>query len=141
MSPHEMLIELTNTLHRSNNEFSIIHQKTTTTTTVGRRDIEVDPDISNYVSSCTEGKGANATTLLVCITSNYPYCQHVERPIDDLAYSFAGRWHNFPDRFCALKSCMVGFFTNVLPDRVNWDKSAAMVSQEVDRQVDGPYKL
>ena len=69
-----------------------------------------------------------------------PHIQHVEKPIDDLAYSFAGRWNNFLDRFCGLKSCMVGVFTNVLLDGVNWNKSAAMFSQEVERQLAGPGK-
>ena len=36
---------------------------------------------------------------------------------------------------------MVGVFTNVLPDGVNWSKSAAMLAQEVDRQAVVPGTL
>ena len=115
MSPHDMLIELARTLYQSDNQFSIIHQKTTTTTTVGWREIKADPDMSKYTSSCTTAKGATSTTLLVSITNNYTNLQQLERPIDDLAVSFAGRWHVCPDRFCGLKSCMVGVFTNAPP--------------------------
>ena len=123
MTSHEMLIELEHTLHQGDNQFSIIHQKTTTTTTVGWRDIEEDPDIFNYISSCTTGKGATATTLLVSITNNYPHLQRLEKPIDDLAVSFAGRWYIFPNKYCGLKSCMIGVFTKVLPDGVNWNNN------------------
>ena len=141
MSPHEMLIELARTLHQSDNQFSIIHQKTTTTTTVGCQEIEVDSDMSNYTSSCTTAKGATSTTLLVSITNNYSNLQQLERLIDNLAVSFAGRWHICPDIFCGLKSCMVGVFTNVLPDGVNWSKSVAMLAQEVDRKAVVPGTL
>ena len=36
---------------------------------------------------------------------------------------------------------MTGVFTNVLPDGINWKKSAAMLSQEVNRQVAVPGKI
>ena len=36
---------------------------------------------------------------------------------------------------------MVGVFTNILPDGVNWSKSAAMLAQEVDRQAVIPGTL
>ena len=78
MTPHEMLTKLAHTHHLSDNQFSIIYQKPTTTTTAGWRDIEEDPDISNYVSSCTAGKGATATALLVSITNNHPHLQRLE---------------------------------------------------------------
>ena len=35
-----------------------------------------------------------------------------------------------------LKSCMIGVFTIILPDGVNWTKFATMLAQEVDRQAD-----
>ena len=90
MSPHDMLIELAHTLQQSDNQFSIIHQNKTTITTAGLREIDEDPDVSNYTSSCTTAKGATSTTLLVQITNNYDNFQQIDRPIDDLAYSFAG---------------------------------------------------
>ena len=36
---------------------------------------------------------------------------------------------------------MVGEFTNILPDRVNWSKSATMLTQEIDRQAVGQETL
>ena len=123
MSSHEMLIELARTLQQTDNQFSIIHQKTATT--VRLRDIKVDTDVSNYTSSCTTAKGATSTTLPIRITNNHNNLQQMEQPIDDLAMSFAGKWHIIPDRFCGMRSCMVGIFTNVLPDGVNWSKSVS----------------
>ena len=80
--------QLARTLQQNDNQFTIIHQKTATT--VGLRDIEVDTDVSNYTSSCTRAKGATSTTLLIRITNNHTNLQQIERPIDDLAISFAG---------------------------------------------------
>ena len=84
-SPHEMLIEFAKNLQASNSEYSVIHQKTDTITTVSMRDIEADTNIYNYVSSCTYVRGAKSTTLLVRITNNHHHVQHMENPIEDLA--------------------------------------------------------
>ena len=105
------------------------------------QEIADDPEMSKYTSSCTTAKEATSTALLVSITNNYTNLQRVERPINNLAVSFAGRWNICPDRFCGLKFCMVGVFTNVLPDGVNWSKSAAILAQEVDRQAVIPGTL
>ena len=97
MSPHEMMNTLVNTLFDSNNNFSVIHQKTETTTTVSVRDIEAETDIYNFVSSCAGLHGSKSTTLLLCITNNNHHIQHLENPIDDLVRYFNGRWNIFPD--------------------------------------------
>ena len=43
-----------------------------------------------------------------------------------------------PDRFQGKKSCMVGVFSHIIHEGVSWDKSAAMISQEVHRNSDRP---
>ena len=98
-------------------------------------DIEVDTDVTNFTSNTTTPKGENSlTTLLLCITNNFDNFQYIERPIDDLAISLTGKWHICLDRFCGQRSCMIGFFANVLPARVNWSKSTEMIAQEIDHQ-------
>ena len=99
MSLHEMTITFANALYENNNDLSIIHQKTETTTTVTARYIKADTDIYNFVSSCTGLQGAKSTTLLVCITNNNQHLHHLGNPIDDLVHRFEGRWNLFPDRF------------------------------------------
>ena len=114
MSPHEMLINIANTLRLSNNQFFILSQKTATP--VGVSDIEVDAYVTNFTSSSTTPKGENpSTTHLLCITNNFDIFQYIERLIDDLAISLTGKWHICPVRFCGQRSCMIGVFANVLP--------------------------
>ena len=139
-SPHDMLIELTNTFYNSGNHFFLIHQKTGEITAVTRREIADSHEISNFVSSYTNIPKASSTSLLVRIASNQANLQHIERPIDDLACSFTGRWTIHPDCFQGKKSCMIGVFSNIIHEGVSWDKSSAMISQEVHRNLTGPDK-
>ena len=141
MSPHEMLVYFANFLYENDNHFSILHQKTEEPTTVTASEIEADSDIGNFTSSCSSLKGARATILLVSITNNNPNIQHGDNPIADLVHQFEAGWYIFPDIFCGLRSGMVGVFTNVLPEGVNWRDSAAMITQEVKRLLDQPDRV
>ena len=135
MEPQEMLYNIAIALRGEENQFSIIQQNTKTP--VSADDIEQDDefDISKYASSCTTPRGDTATTvsttLLICITNNHDNAQHNEHPIDDLAISMQGKWHICPDRFCGLRSGMIGVFTEALPDGVNWSKTARTIAKKL----------
>ena len=135
MEPQEMLYNIAVALRGEKNQFSIVQQQTKTP--VSSEDINQDDefDISKYASSCTTPRGDTATTvsttLLICITNNHDNAQHNEHPIDDLAISMQGKWHICPDRFCGLRSGMIGVFTEALPDGVNWSKTARMIAQKL----------
>ena len=135
MEPQEMLYNIAIALRGEENQFSIIQQNTKTP--VSADDIEQDDefDISKYASSCTTPRGDTATTvsttLLICITNNHDNAQHNEHPIDDLAISMQGKWHICPDRFCGLRSGMIGVFTEALPDGVNWSKTARTIANKL----------
>ena len=94
-----MLVELTRTFYNSDNNFFLIHQDTDEITAVTSREIEDHHNISNFVSSYTNIPKASSTSLLVRIASNQANLQHIERPIDDLACSFTGRWTIHLDSF------------------------------------------
>ena len=121
-----MLVYFTNSLYENNNHFSILHQKTEEPTTVTASKIEADSDIDNFTSSCTSLKGAKATIIWVSVTNN--------NLIANLVHQFEGRWD-------ILKSGMVGVFTNVLPEGINWRDSAAMITQEVKRLINQPDRV
>ena len=98
-SPHDMLVELTDMFYNSDNNFFLIYQNTDEVTAVTRLNIVDSRDISNAVSSYTNIPKASSMSLLVCITSNQANLHQSERPIDDLACSFTGRWTIYPDHF------------------------------------------
>ena len=145
MEPQEMLYNIAIALRGEENQFSIIQQNTKTP--VSADDIEQDDefDISKYASSCTTPRGDTATTvsttLLICITNNNDNAQHNEHPIDDLAISMQGKWHICPDRFCGLRSGMIGVFTEALPDGVNWSKTARTIAENLAQRSDSDKPL
>jgi len=145
MEPQEMLYNIAIALRGEENQFSIIQQNTKTP--VSPDDIEQDDefDISKYASSCTTPRGDTATTvsttLLICITNNHDNAQHNEHPIDDLAISMQGKWHICPDRFCGLRSGMIGVFTEALPDGVNWSKTARTIAENLAQRSDNDKPL
>ena len=98
-SPQDMLIKLTDTFSNSGNHFFLIHQHTGKITAVTSQEIAESHEISNFVSSYTNIPKASSMSLLVHIASNQANLQHIERPIDDLACSFTGRWTIHPDCF------------------------------------------
>ena len=111
-SPQDMLIELTDTFSNSGNHFFLIHQNTNKITAVTSQEMAESHEISNFVSSYTNIPKASSTSLLIRIASNQANLQHIERPIDDLACSFTGRWTIHPNRFQRKKSFMIGIFSN-----------------------------
>ena len=131
MSAQDMLIELTDTFSNSGNHFFLIHKNTDKITAMSSQEIAESHDDSNFVRSLTNIPKATSTSLLVRIASNQANLQRVERPIDDLACSLTGRWTIHPDRFQGEKSCMIGVFSNIIHEGVSWDKSSAMIFQEV----------
>ena len=139
-SPQDMLIELTDTFSNSGNHFFLIHQNTDKITAVTSQEIAESHEISNFVSSYTNIPKASSTSLLIHIASNQANLQHIERPIDDHACSFTGRWTIHPNRFQGGKSCMIGIFSNIIHEGVSWDKSSAMITQEVQHRLTRPDK-
>ena len=140
MEPQEMLYNIAIALRGEKNQFSIIQQKTKTPVSSDDIDQEDEFDISKYASSCTTPRGDTATTvsttLLICITNNHDNAQHNKHPIDDLAISMQGKWHICPDRFCGLRSGMIGVFTEALPDGVNWSKTARTIAEKLAQRSD-----
>ena len=94
-----MIIEFIDNLSNNGNHYFLIHQNTDNITAVASHEISESPDIYNFVSSYTNIPKASSTSLLVRIASNQANLQRAERPMDDLACRFKGRWTIHPNSF------------------------------------------
>ena len=139
-SPQDMLIEFIDTLSKNGYHYFLIHQNTDKIAAVASHEISESPDIYNFVSSYTNIPKASSTSLLVRIASNQANLQRAERPIDDLGCKFEGRWTFHPSQFQGEKSCMISVFSHIIHEGVSWDKSSAMISQEVERRLPNSAK-